>query len=118
MEVSEGTGVETAEETRVGRFCGGLRGQPNLGRSLRPFLTVLLLLIAAQQEEPEEVIERGDGTSGCGHSEVFSKSVYRRSGRIAATADYKYSATPPLHQETQNQSQMRRKLNARSGVYS
>ena len=110
-------------------------GQPSQERSPLPLLTVLLLLTGERLEEVGGVKNERDGTSGVwalqgsffgrrvlvlalGYSEVFFARVYRRSGRLAATADYNHSATPPIHQEAIEQSQMRRKLNAKSGVSS
>ena len=54
MEVTSDPGVETAKDARLGRFCGGLIGQPHQERSSLPIPPVLLLLTG-------EHLEEGDG---------------------------------------------------------
>ena len=62
--------------------------------------------------------DEGSGPLGVGDTQgSFFAYVYRTSGRLVATADYKHSATPPIHQEAIEQSQMRRNLNTKSGVF-
>ena len=66
MEVTSDPGVETAEDACLGRFCGGLIGQPHQERSSLLLPPVLLLLTGEHLEEGDGEKNERAGPLECG----------------------------------------------------